>query len=85
MATRACWLYSKYARFEFHNQNHLIAALSDIVTLCSDKDQVLPVKVEGILAISSLLDHEYIVDLIRPKLGEILRLYIHVMDEIDLE
>ena len=45
----------------------------------------LVVRVEGALAMSKLLSHEKAVDLVRPNLGNVLKVFLLIMDEIDFE
>lgn len=45
----------------------------------------IAVKVEAAKAISSLLAHDEAVEFIRPGLGDILKIYLKIMDEIDFE
>lgn len=45
----------------------------------------MAVKVEAALAISALLDHEVVQDFIRPGLGNVLKIFLKIMDEIDFE
>jgi hypothetical protein len=81
---RACWVYGKYGRFEFQNQDHLTAALQKILNLLNSEH--LPVKVEAAVAISELIEvHELAQEAIRPCLGEVMRVYLRIMDEIDYE
>ena len=83
LQARACWVYGRYGRFEFQNQDHLLAAIEKIVKhLYSDHAAV---KVEAAVAISELLVHEAAVGFIRPGLGDVLRIFLKIMDEIDFE
>lgn len=43
------------------------------------------VRVEAALALSELLDHENVADFVRAGLGNILKVFIKIMDEIDFE
>ena len=44
------------------------------------------VRVEAAMALSSLLKHqEKVVDFLRPGLGNVLKMYLRIMDEIDFE
>ena len=45
----------------------------------------LVVRVEGALAMSKLLSHEKAVDLVRPNLGNVLKAFLLIMDDIDFE
>lgn len=47
--------------------------------------QHIVVSVEAALAISNLLDHEAAVEFVRPGLGQILKIFLKIMDEIDFE
>lgn len=84
MQARACSVYGKYAEFDFANQEHMSAALDKIIQfLWSPHDAV---KVEAAIAVSIFLEHqEAAVDLVRPGLGKILKVYLQIMDEIDFE
>ena len=42
-------------------------------------------KVEAALAISALLDHQVVQDIIRPALSDVLKVFLRIMDEIDFE
>lgn len=37
------------------------------------------------MALSSMLDHEVVQDLLRPGLGSILKVFLKIMDDIDFE
>ena len=84
MQARACQVYGKYACYKFANQDHMNAALDKIIQyLWSPHDAV---KVEAAIAVSIFLEHqETAVDLVRPGLGKILKVYLQIMDEIDFE
>lgn len=45
----------------------------------------MPVKVEAALAISKLLEHHEAVEFIRPNLGNVIDIFLRIMDEIDFE
>lgn len=45
----------------------------------------IAVKVEAAKAISSLLTHDAAIDFIRPGLGNVLKMFLKIMDEIDFE
>lgn len=49
------------------------------------QNQYLVLRVEGALAMSKLLSHEKAVDLVRPNLGNVLKAFLLIMDEIDFE
>lgn len=83
LQARACWVYGKYAKFDFQDESHLILVTQKIVNLLHHEHIV--VKVEAAIALSELLSHEKAVDLIRPNLGNMLRKFLKIMDEIDVE
>lgn len=45
----------------------------------------IAVRVEAALALSSMLDHEVVQNLLRPGLGSILKVFLKIMDDIDFE
>jgi importin-7 len=45
----------------------------------------IAVKVEAALAITELLEHQIVQDVIRPGLGDVLKVFLKIMDEIDFE
>jgi hypothetical protein len=49
------------------------------------KSECIVVKVEAALAISELLNHQEVVDFIRPNLGNILRIFLKIMDDVDYD
>ena len=83
MQARACWVYEQYGRFDFQEKAHLIAAANRIVNHLHHTHVV--VRVYAAFALARLLDHEEVVQLIRPNLGHMLRLFLRIMDEMDLE
>ena len=44
----------------------------------------IAVRVEAALALSSMLDHEVVQNLLRPGLGSILKVFLKIMDDIFL-
>jgi len=61
----------------------LLAAIDKIVKHLYS--QHIAVKVEAAVAISELLVHEAAVGFIRPGLGDVLKIFLKIMDEIDFE
>jgi hypothetical protein len=49
------------------------------------QNSYLVLRVEGALAMSKLLSHEKAVDLVRPNLGNVVKAFLLIMDEIDFE
>lgn len=84
MVQRATWVYSRFGVFEFENDSqHLAAAVEKIIN--NLQSHHIAVKVEAALAISELLDHEIVQEMIRPGLGNVLKVFLKIMDEIDFE
>lgn len=83
VVARACWVYGKYGCYEFSDDKHLMAATDLIVQHLYSTH--IAVKVEAALALSALLDHQTTIDLIRPGLGNILKIFLKIMDDIDFE
>lgn len=83
LQARACSVYKKYGRFDFQDHSHLLAATNKISNLL--KSDCIVVKVEAALAISELLNHQEVVDFIRPNLGNILRIFLKIMDDVDYD
>jgi hypothetical protein len=83
MQARACWVYERYGAFEFKQTEHLKAAIDKILQHLHSPH--IAVKVEAAKALSSLLAHDAAVGFMRPGLGEILKIYLKIMDEIDFE
>ena len=42
-------------------------------------------RVEAAQTVAALLDHECVVNLVRPGLGNVLKVFLHIMDEVDFE
>ena len=42
-------------------------------------------KVEAAKALSNMLSHDACIELIRPGLGDVLKIFLKIMDEIDFE
>lgn len=45
----------------------------------------IAVRVDAALALSQLLDHEEAADLVKPALGNVLKIFLKIMDDIDFE
>ena len=48
-------------------------------------DDHIAVRVEAALALSEMLDHADVQELLRPGLGNILKVFLKIMDDIDFE
>ena len=83
LISRACQVYASFARFEFTADAHLVAAGNAIVNLLHHEHVV--VRVDAAIAVGELLEHEAIVKLVRPGLGNMLRDFLRIMDELDVE
>ena len=84
LVSRACWVYSKFGVFQFENDaQHLTAAVNLIIKNLYSPH--IAIKVEAALAISELLDHEVVQEIIRNGLGDVLKVFLKIMDEIDFE
>lgn len=88
LRARACWFYGRFGAFEFpedeeRQRAHLTAAVGRLHQhLWHGHDAV---RVEAALALSAMLDHEVVQDLLRPGLGGILQVFLKIMDDIDFE
>jgi hypothetical protein len=83
LQSRACQIYANFARFEFSNPGHLVSAGESIVNHLHHPHVV--VRVDAAIALGELLDHESIVQMIRPNLGNMLRSFLRIMDDMDIE
>jgi hypothetical protein len=80
---RACWVYGRYGSFEFRDEKHLFAAIEKIANLLHSDH--IAVRVDAALALSELLDHETAANFVKPGLGDILKIFLKIMDDIDFE
>ena len=83
LQARACWVYGRFASFEFKLTEHLQAAINKMVQHLYSNH--IAVKVEAALAVSALLEHDVAVEFIRPGLGNVLKIFLKIMDDIDFE
>ena len=83
VVARACWVYGKYCCYEFSNNDHLMQAVDKIQQHLYSPH--ITVKVEAALALSALLDHQTTIEFIRPGLGNVLKIFLKIMDDIDFE
>ena len=83
LAARALWVYRKFARFDFNKEDHLLAATERVFQHLQHPNIV--VRVEAAQTVSALLDHECVVNLVRPGLGNVLKVFLQIMDEVDFE
>ncbi len=55
MKAGACWLYGKFGKFPFNNEDHLRHVLNAVFSSLSSEQ--LPVRVEAALALNGMLNH----------------------------
>ena len=77
-------MYARFGHFKFvDDDGHLANSVGKIINnLYVDH---VAVKVEAALAISALLEHEQVQDMVRKCLGDVLKVFLKIMDEIDFE
>lgn len=61
----------------------MIQATENIVNLMTSNNIV--VRVNAALAMAALLSHDEVIQLIKPNLGNMLRLFLRIMDEMELD
>lgn len=83
MAARALWVYRRFGKFDFQKEEHLLAATQRIFQHLQHPNIV--VRVEAAMAAAALLEHEAVVDFVRPGLGNVLKVYLEILDEIDFD
>ena len=83
MVSRALWVYKKFAKFDFQKEVHLLAATERIFQHLQHPNIV--VRVEAAMAGAALLDHEVVANFVRPGLGNVLKAYLEILDEVDIE
>ena len=84
LRARACWVYGKFGSFEFENdQTHQQAATDRLIQHLYHEH--MAVRVEAALALAEMLEHTVVQDLCRPGLGNILKVFLKIMDDIDFE
>ena len=59
--------------------------MNEILNLFQSTHDYIVVRVEAAVALSALLNHQEVVDLIRPALGSVLKVFLKIMDDIDHE
>lgn len=83
MRARACWVYGQFGKFPVTSDDHLRHALNDIFANLSHQD--LPVRVNAAIALIQMLHHQIAIEFIRPGLGQVIKIYLKMMDEIDYD
>jgi hypothetical protein len=83
LKARACWVYSQFAKFEMTDE-HLKYAMDAMFQNLSDND--LPVRVNAAIALVRLLEnHPFGADLVRPGLGQVIKIYLKLIDDIEYD
>ena len=83
MKARACWIYGQFAHFGWENEDHLRHALDGLFQCLQSPD--LPVRVNAAVSLVKLLDHPIAVAFLKPGLGEVIRIYLKLIDDIDYD
>ena len=83
MKARACWIYGEYAHFPFSNEDHLRHSLNALYECLQNPE--LPVRVNAAVSLIKLLVHPVAVEFIRPGLGQVIRIYLKLIDDIDYD
>lgn len=83
LAARALWVYRRYGKFDFQNKEHLLAATQRVFQHLQHPNIV--VKVEAAQAAVALLDHNEVVQWIKPGLDNVLKVFLEIMDQIDFD
>ena len=76
-------MYGQFGEFPFNDNDHLTQALGLIFQNMQSGE--LPVRVAAGIAIKGLLSHETTVNLLRPCLDSLLKIYLKTMDEIEYD
>lgn len=80
---RACWLFGAFAGGEFKDVQVIKAATENLCKCLLIKQ--LPLQVQASIALERVLEHDAALEIIRPELGEILKIYINLIASIDHE
>jgi len=89
LRSRACWVVSMYANFDFQNPQTFIAILQAAVSTMRDKE--LPVRVAAGLSLRLLLEasqaeeRQGAADSLRPILPQLLEAFLALMNDLDSE
>lgn len=83
LSARALWTYRRFARFDFRNKAHLLTASEKIFQHLQHPNIV--VRVEAAQTVSALLEYPEVVDMVRPGLQNVLKVFLTIMDEIDYD
>ena len=81
---QACSFIKEFRGYEYTNKT-LIENIVKGLTYLMQNDQVLQVRFESAMALSSILKQKYVKDLIKGNILPLLKIYIKLMDETDLE
>ena len=83
LSARALWVYKRYAKFNFQKEEHLLAATQRVFQHLQHPNIV--VRCEAAMAAAALLDHEKVQEFVRPGLGNVLKVFLDILDEIDFD
>ena len=83
MRARAAWVYGQFAQFDFNNNEHLAAALDAMYKNLTHHD--LPVRVNSAISLIKMLDQEVAINIIRPGLNDVIKIYLKLIDDIDYD
>jgi len=81
---RACWLFGSYAAGIEFKDTQVIRDATESICRCLLIKQ-LPLQVQAGCALERVLEHPVALEIIKPELAEILKIYIQLIDRIDNE
>eukprot|EP01080_Neovahlkampfia_damariscottae_P008673 gene8673-620_t len=81
LRSRACWVLSKFVNIQWQDKKTFTAGLEGVIQCIQDKD--LPVKIEASVTLSEMIKSKLCYDDLEPLLGNILKAYLGLMNEIE--
>lgn len=82
LRARAAWVYAQFAHFPMEDE-HLKYVLDCLYQNLMDSE--LPVKVNSAIALVKLLSHELAINIVKPGLGTLIKIFLRLIDEIEYD
>ena len=83
LRSRACWVYGEFGDYDFKDEDHVKKAVDGVYKSLFAPE--LPVRLSAALAMSKFIKNETAESFLKPALGNILEVYLKIMNEIDSE
>lgn len=83
LQSRAFWLYGEYGYIKIKEQEHVNAVLNLI--LQGMQSESLPIKLQSAITLHKFISEKDCKNELKPRLGDLLRLYLKIMQEVDSE